>query len=623
MKIQMIALNQLVPSSVNVRKTGAKTEIKALAASIKAHGLLQNLQVREGLNDKFEVVAGGRRLAALNILVKQKAMKANDRIPCHVLDAEDAQEISLAENMLRLPMHPADQYEAFRMLTDAGKGPEEVAARFGTSAAIVRQRLKLASVSPRLFAIYRKDEMSLDQLMAFTIADDHKAQEAAWYDQPEHNRRPSNIRRILTVAHVEADNGLALFVGLENYKRAGGSILRDLFQPEHEGYLTDHGLLQRLANEKLEREAEALRAEGWKWVEIMPEANYETFLSFDRAHPEKKPLTARQQEELDRLTKEYDALVEHGDTPDEETSDKLDALSEKIETLSEGETEWTKETIAQTGAIIAIGHNGEVRIERGLIRPEDKKAFAASKGKTSRDETEPDGKLDSAAPHSAALIEDLTAQRTAALRALLRDNTTAALAAVAHALALAVFYDGGGEAESCLGLRSESRDLRRSAEGIDKSRAFEAMEQAFAIWKEQLPNDHAALFGWLLKQDQASITGLIAFCAAMSIDAVRGKQDRADCTRLVHADELASALSLDMAAWWQPTKDSYFRRVPKKLILAAVSEGVSPQAASNVAALKKEALADSAEQRLKGTGWLPAFLRSPQETTQNPENLSA
>ena len=184
MNIQMIPLNKLIPSPANARKTGASVGIEELAASIAAHGLLQNLQVRDGKGGKFEVVAGGRRLRALKLLAKSKAIAKSAEIPCHVLEDEDAAEISLAENVVRLPMHPADQYDAFKAMADAGRGPEEIAARFGCSPTVVKQRLKLASVSPRLLASYRAEELNLDQLMAFTVSDDHAAQEAAWFEQP-------------------------------------------------------------------------------------------------------------------------------------------------------------------------------------------------------------------------------------------------------------------------------------------------------------------------------------------------------------------------------------------------------------------------------------------------------
>jgi ParB family chromosome partitioning protein len=125
-----IPLTQLVPSAQNVRKTGAKDGIEALAASIAAHSLLQNLQVRPAKGGHYEVVAGGRRLAALKLLAKQKQIAADYPVPCRALDGEDATEISLAENEMRLPMHPADQFDAFKKLADDGKGAEEIAARF-------------------------------------------------------------------------------------------------------------------------------------------------------------------------------------------------------------------------------------------------------------------------------------------------------------------------------------------------------------------------------------------------------------------------------------------------------------------------------------------------------------
>jgi ParB family chromosome partitioning protein len=133
-------------------------------------------------------------------------------------------------------MHPADQFAAFHALAESGRGVEDIAARFGVTASVVRQRLKLAGVSPRLMEVYRANEMSLDQLMAFTISDDHAAQEAAWFDQPDYNRSPSDIRSGLTAAQVEADDRRVRLIGLDAYLAAGGCMNRDLFQPEHEGY---------------------------------------------------------------------------------------------------------------------------------------------------------------------------------------------------------------------------------------------------------------------------------------------------------------------------------------------------------------------------------------------------
>jgi len=251
MNIQMIPLNQLVVSPANVRKTGAKIRIEELAANIAAIGLLQNLQVRPTDSGTYEVVAGSRRMAALKLLAKQKALTKDEPITCNVLGSgEDPVEISLAENEMREAMHPADQFAAFKQRVDAGQPVEDIAARFGVTPLVVRQRLKLACVSPKLMKLYKDGEMTLEQLMAFTVSDDHAAQENAWSELAEWNRRPQAIRAHLTKTHVDADDRRVRFVTLEAYRHAGGQIITDLF--ESETYVADVALLDRLCAEKLE-----------------------------------------------------------------------------------------------------------------------------------------------------------------------------------------------------------------------------------------------------------------------------------------------------------------------------------------------------------------------------------
>jgi ParB family chromosome partitioning protein len=612
MNIQMIPLNKLIQSLANVRKTGTADGIEELAASITAHGLLQNLAVRPGPKGKFEVVAGSRRLTALNLLVKRKALAKDAEIACNLIDGESAEEISLAENVIRLPMHPADQYEAFKALSDAGQSADDIAARFGTSPATVRQRLKLASVSPRLFGIYREGGMNLETLMAFTVSDDHPAQEAAWDRLASFNRHPSTIREILTAAHVRADDKRVRFVGCDAYLAAGGGIIRDLFEDEHEGYLTDPALLDRLVAEGLEEAAVAVRAEGWKWVEIAPALASDFAFSFGRVHPVYEPPTEAEQQELDRLTAEYDALVEeHGDDPEPDIAEQIELLSERIDELNEGKAIWQPDDKATAGAIVTTKWNGEIEIVRGLIKPGDKpkqRPNGSDAGGLAALAVKPVAANNGL---SFSLIEDLTAHRTAALRAELAKRPNIALAAIVHALALPVFYDERYRVDSCLDLKLENLDLTRSAEGIKESKAVIFLAAREEEWTEALPRDAADLFGWLTGQETAALLDLLAYCAATRIDAVRTKQDRADEPRLVHADRLASTLGLDMATWWEPTRESYFGRVSKKLALEAIAEGTYQSAASGLAECKKETVVKEAEKRLKGTGWLPQALRLP------------
>jgi ParB family transcriptional regulator, chromosome partitioning protein len=279
-----IPLNKLKKSPKNARKTPhSEAAIEAYAASIAAKGILQNLVVEPELDGDgmatgfYSVTIGeGRRLAQL-LRVKRKEIKKTEPIRCIVDTANDPHEISLDENVTRENMHPADQFEAFKKLAEErGFGAEEIAARFGVTPHVVRQRLRLGAVSPRLMQAYRDGELTLEQLMAFAIAEDHARQEAV-YERLSYNRDASTIRRLLTETHAAATDRRAIFVGAEAYTEAGGTILRDLFTEDRGGYFEDVALLDLLVTGKLGRAADALRkAEGWKWTEA--------HLDFPHAH---------------------------------------------------------------------------------------------------------------------------------------------------------------------------------------------------------------------------------------------------------------------------------------------------------------------------------------------------
>jgi ParB family transcriptional regulator, chromosome partitioning protein len=464
MNIRSIPLSQLVLSTGNVRKI--KTGIESLAVSIAAHGLLHNLQVRPGNGETFEVLAGGRRHAALKLLAKQKKIAPDYPVPCEVREGSDATEISLAENEMREAMHPADQFEAFRKLADEGRGPEDIAARFGTTPKIVAQRLKLAVVSPKLIALYRKEEMTLDCLMAFTVSDDHKTQEKVWAARPKWGLDPESVRDALTEKHIAADSKLAQFAGIKAYEKAGGAVLRDLFDDENAGWLTDPALVNRLAAAKLEKAAEAVRAEGWKWVEIVPGLDWETLKQFGKAQPTQLPLTAERQKEIGKLTEEGNAILDqHGEDPDDdEVRDRFHEIQERIDQLSEGEATWPDDIKANAGAVIGIGNDGKPDIRRGLVKPEDK-AAAKKADKAKPGAANGGGKDEAENPGlSAKLVEDLTAHRTAALQAMLSGNPKVALVAVVHALALDCLY--GTSLASCVKVRGSTTYLNHSAEGI-------------------------------------------------------------------------------------------------------------------------------------------------------------
>src|SRR5229473_5402190 len=212
--------------------------------------------------------------------------------------ANDPHEISLDENVTRENMHPADQFEAFKKLAEErGFGAEEIAARFGVTPHVVRQRLRLGAVSPKLMQIYRDGDLGLDQLMAFAITKDHARQEAA-FERLSHNRDASTIRRMLTETNVAATDRRAVFVGAEKYTEVGGTILHDLFTEDRGGYFEDVALLDMLVVAKLGREANALmEAEGWKWAQVF--LDYPHSHGLRRTYPQAVDLSAEDQAALD------------------------------------------------------------------------------------------------------------------------------------------------------------------------------------------------------------------------------------------------------------------------------------------------------------------------------------
>jgi ParB family chromosome partitioning protein len=602
-----IPLSKLTAWDGNVRKTaGADTALAELAASIAAHGLLQSLVVRNGKKGKFSVVAGGRRLLALQQLAESGSIEADYAVPCQVIASDaDATEISLAENTVRESMHPADEFEAFRALIDKGTPVDDVAARFGITTRTVEQRLKLARVSPVIIGSYRAGELTLAQVMAFAVSDDHAAQEQVFDQLSEYNDDSDDIRATLTESEISANDRRVQFVTLKAYEKAGGGVRRDLFAEGDDGvFILDPVLLDQLVTKKLDKTAKQVAKEGWKWVEVRNRFNWGDWNDCQRCHPEAAPLPAEWQQELDTLNAEYDCLCDtEAELTDEQTA-RLDAITARCDEIEDREKIWHPDTVAIAGAIVSIGHDGEPEINRGFVRPEDKPNQPTKTVERIND----DGSMGTievpeTSPLPASLIENLTAHRSAIIAACLQDSPSVALAAVVHTLALQTHYDGRA-GDTCLMVSASSQSLHR----VEQSTAFEVLDRARTQWGDRLPGNPAELFAWCLAQDTDTLLGVLAYCVSHTVNAVQGKGDRPDSERFVHADGLAEALSIDMAAWFRPTAENYFARISKTAILEALKE-VKGATAPAWDKAKKADLAAIAEREIAPTGWLPVPLR--------------
>jgi ParB family transcriptional regulator, chromosome partitioning protein len=647
-----IPFNKLVLSQSNVRRVKAGISIEQLAESIAQRTLLQSLNVRAVLDAEgretgmFEVPAGGRRYRALELLVKQKRMAKTQPVPCVVRAGGIAEDDSLAENDERVGLHPLDQFRAFQTLRDAGLSEEDIAARHFVTPAIVKQRLRLASVSPKLHDVYAEDGMTLEQLMAFSVTVDHARQEQVWdhvsrsgYDEPY------QIRRMLTENTVRASDRRVQFVGLAAYEQAGGGVLRDLFEHDDGGWLQDVVLLDRLVTEKLKAEAETIAAEGWKWISVAVDFPYDHTRGLRELEGKPVDLSPEEQATIDAFNAEQAKLESDCQDADElpdEVDQRLGEIEAALIAFEDRPMIYDPAEIVRAGVYVSIDSEGRLSVDRGYVRPEDdvladdpdvgqgadtlsvegneagasvQRTVIAVAGEAT--DTEEDDE-DATKPLPDRLIIELTAHRTLALRDALAENPAIAFKAVLHNFVLTAFYRFASSG-SCLEIGLHTPTFPTQAPGLRESVSAKAVEARHESWKARLPKSEGDLWDALTALDGIAQASLFAHCASFAVNALyepahRYNQGRVSAhgvrTRLDQADVLARAVGLDMVqAGWTPSVDNYLGRVTKPRILEAVREAKGESSAQLIDHLKKADMAKEAERLLDGSGWLPEPLR--------------
>jgi ParB family chromosome partitioning protein len=625
-----VPYSSLRRSPLNAR-TNPLSRIDSLAANIRAKGLLQNLVVHEmkgsrGRHRKLGVCAGQRRHAALDLLFEQKHIAADYPVPVRIVSEGEALAISLIENSEREGLDPFDVLRAYRMLAEEGRSVGYIAALFFAAPVTVRRRMKLANISPKLLALLREDAITLDQLSALALADDHETQERIWFDANEWQRQPNYLRQAITRAEIDASRSrLVRFVGLTAYEAAGGFVRRDLFSDdENAGYIVDAELLQRLAAAKLDAAAEEVRAEGWRWTEQRIERDVFELNRYGMLQPVQRSLTDEEQRAMDALTAQQDELAEKFEALSEddenayEEAERLEAEIDKVNAaliaLESSTLTWDARQMAEAGAFVIVSPKGELVIERGLVRRENSAALDAvgatvtGTPEAERASGEAEGPEAKEKPvHSAKLCQRLTAHRTAAFHAELIAQPSVALATVLQRLIPEVFPEryGMGFTPHALALscRSNRDSLLGAADNLPVSTAWSLIEVQRERWGRELPARRADLLPWLIEQDPGTtLLDLLAFCTGALLDGIAGDEKP-------HAiNALASALNLDMTRYWTPTRASYFDHVSKARIAEVVATAVSPKIAADLDKMKKADAAAAAELRLAKVAWVPEIL---------------
>src|SRR6185312_9427016 len=375
------------------------------------------------------------------------------------------------------------------------------------------------------------------------------------------------------------------------------TMIRDLFESDHGGWLQDPALLDRLVQGKLKQEAEALSAEGWKWIAVAVDFPYGHTNGLRRLDGETIEMSDEETARRASLQAEFDALeaeyAEADELPDE-IDRRLGEIETEIEALDNRPTRYDPAEIARAGIFVSLDRGGALDIERGYVRPEDE-------AKTDQDEEPPsaagqpgmpraagvtaivldsglnpapaedDDDGDTVKPLSERLLGELSAHRTVALRNAVAAHTGVAFRSVLHGMCLRAFYHAGSD--NCMEISTTVSGMTSQAPGLKDSAAVLEYQARHAEWQAQLPKAKGALWDRLTAMDPDSQMQLFAHLAAATINALHEPWDRRPGA-IAHSNVLARDVGLDMvAAGWTPTADNYLGRVPKARIVEAVREG--------------------------------------------------
>nr|WP_134726921.1 chromosome partitioning protein ParB [Paracoccus luteus] len=649
-----IPFNRIRLSADNVREIDVEAGLDDLTHDIeRREDLVQGLNVRAVFDEDgnetgdFETPAGGRRYRSIARLVEAGRFPADGLIPCIVKKADaktSAVDDSLAENLLRLALHPLDQFKAFKRMFDMGMSKEEIADAWRTTPRYIMQRLRLATVAPSLLDAYAKNEMTLAMLEAFTVNPDHERQQQVWERiSNSWQKEPWQIRSLLTETTVPAADKRARFIGIDAYEAAGGPVLRDLFSEENGGWLQDVTLLDRLVEEKLRSVADEIAIQGWKWIDASVELPYGYANGLRRLVGVTQELTDEERAAREALRDEYDELEsQYADTEEwpDEVDQRLGEIEAELEAFENRPVTFAPEDIARAGVFVSIDRDGELVISSGYVRPEDEQPETVD-GENAGEPADPsdpdaaqravitvggepvpdgdDDEDDAVKPLPERLVIDLTAWRTLALRNAVAENPHVAMTALLHKLVLDTFERTSTSGTS-LYAAVRHIHLPADATGLADSAAAKLIDERAESWRGDIPvSDDARLWDWIDGLDDASRLALLAHCVSFGVNALyerpnpysgNGISQHGLDRRMAEAERLAQATGLDLIeAGWKPTVENYLGRVTKTRILEAVREGAGDRAADLIAHLKKGDMAKEAERLLADTGWLPEPLR--------------
>jgi len=599
-EIEMIPLSRLAISPLNVRsRVYVQSRIESLAATIKKVGLLHNLIVHDMPEGVLGVACGGRRLTALQLLLAQGVYQPDQLIPVKRVSEELARSASMVENGEREDMHPAEQIAGFQALAAEGKTPAQIGDLMGYGSRHVQRCLKLANLAPAILDELAADKINLEQCQALTLADSHERQVEVW-DQVSSYYNPSadSIRNLITSTEVEISRSPKFaFVGKDAYLAAGGAIRADLFSSQDDGYI-DTALVESLTLEKLQLIAsEVEKGEGFAWTEVRIDGRMHSWDSkIKRSYvvtEERCPDYTREEDE--QVSKLRDQL---NLTDDNALKPQLKMQMAELENAA-NKRHWSTLDKDKTGAVICYEY-GQCYIQRGIQRVADlpKKTRAGSK----------DDLQAISEGYSAALVRSMSCERSLAVQAALSTKPAISIAMLTWTLCRSTFSHGSYDNTPMkISLTDNSHALVSDSAGKEEAKAWQFLQKERAAWEASLPENWSRDFRWLLDWKEKDVHELLGFCSAMAVCCF---QDRVYGTsQTSNLDALETAMGFDLSDWWQPTAEGFFKRMSKDQIVGALTDAGKTGNAKDADKMKKGDFADFAEQALKGSRWVPEWMK--------------
>lgn len=612
-----VPLASLIKSPLNVRTVPYSVEsVSELAESIKGVGLLQNLVVHTLPGDRYGVAAGGRRLAALNMLAERGILTADWPVRVKVIPQELATAASMTENGHRRDMHPAEQIAGFRAMAQEGKTPAQTGDLLGYSPRHVQRMLKLADLAPVILDALAEDRITTEHCQALALENDTARQvqvfeaacQSGWGGKPD----VRVIRNLITESEVAvAGNSKFRFVGADAF--SPDELRTDLFSDDEGGYV-DCVALDAALLEKLQAVAEHLReAEGWEWCagRMEPVGECREDAGTYRCLPEPEAvLTEAEDERLNELMTRYDALENQC-----EESDLLEAEMKLMRCMAKVRA-WTPEIRAGSGVVVSWRY-GNVCVQRGVqLRSEDDAADDA-------DRTEQVQEKASVEEISLPLLTKMSSERTLAVQAALMQQPDKSLALLAWTLCLNVFGSGAYSNPAKIRLECEHYALTSDAPSGKEGAAFMALMAEHFRLAALLPDEWERDMTTFLSLSQEVLLSLLSFCTACSLNGVQTRE--CGHTSRSPLDSLETAIGFHMRDWWQPTKANFFGHLKKPQIIAALNEAGLSGAARDAEKMKKGDAAEHAEFHMKDNRWVPGWMCAPHpqtDATERTDNLA-